>query len=178
MVAATLSAQSESRFSSETWWMAELRQEAAQFLVKVTTVLLLVFRVCSHGRVLRPFVRTRSQSSLTSTTPAHVPFHYSIDRVISCYVHLSHILLFGLLLKSYVLNLSYLPHKPDLMQSRIFHVLVLIFIILSQINHSCASSSDSRLRPRRQLCLRNSGIRPCAFLLDHFRPPACSSRRT
>ena len=87
-------------------------------------------------------------------------------------------LAFGLLLKSYALNLPFLQHKPDPMQSRIFHVLVLIPIILSQINHSCPSSSDSRRRPGRQLCLRNSEIRPCAFLLDHFRPPACPSRRT
>jgi hypothetical protein len=36
-----------------------------------------------------------ARRALTSTAPAHVPFHYSIDGVISGYVHLSHILLSG-----------------------------------------------------------------------------------
>jgi hypothetical protein len=179
---------SESRLSSGTWWVAglesELRREATQFLVNVTTVLLLVFCV-SQSSLVNFTLEESSAPLLKHTLRAHgllqcreTSHFIPVLRVVSSLCPSLAFLASGLLLKSYALNLPFLRHKPDLMQSRIFHVLVLIPIILSQINYSCASSSDSRRRPRRQLCLRNSEIRPCTFLLEHFRPPACSSLRT
>jgi hypothetical protein len=148
--------------------------EAAQFLVFCVSQSSLVNY---HGGVLASLLKhpLRAHGLLQCRETSHfIP----VLRVVSSLCPSLAFLAFGLLLKSYTLNLSCLRHKPDLMQSRIFHVLVLISIIFSQINHSCASCGNGRRRPRRQLCLRNSEIRPCTFILDHFHPPACPSRRT